>query len=210
MGDSLSGRPSREYLRVTDQTRVDTPRHARVVVIGVPTPVLGDVVIDTSRGVLSEEVEHVRLDVIRGVEGVEGRIRAATSPECRWTFVAIGYASAIRIRISPIGSNLLFDGVWNSVSIGVERIQVIIGIVLRIRTIDIFLIIGHTTIVGIGVIPQRSVIICAHVATIDTEHHRASCCVFEPIIQPVTIEISEIVAWFVGICTIENLIQIID
>ncbi len=169
-----------------------------------------DVVINANRGVLSEEIQHIRLNIIRRIPWIHLCIRTVIIPECGGTFVPIWNPTTIGIRITPICSNLLLNGVRDSVSIGIQRIHVVIWIILWIRTIEILLEVSYSTIIGVSVIPQGSVVVQCHIAAADTEHQWTTSIILEPIVQTISIGISEIVAWFHRVSSIDYLIEIAD
>ncbi len=169
-----------------------------------------DVVINASRCVLSEEVQHIRLNIIRRIPGVHLCIRTVIIPECRRTFVSIRNSTTIGVGIAPICSDLLLNGVRYSVSIAIQRIHVVVGIILWIRTIEILLKVGYSTIISVSIIPQSSVVILCHIASTNAEHQWTAGIILEPIVQTIAIEISEIVAWFHRVSSVDYFVEVAD
>ena len=124
--------------------------------------------VNTSRCVLGNEVKHVCIDVIIGVPRIAVSVNATKTPVLRGTFLTIWHTATVGVRVSPVSANLLLYRVRNTIAVGINWIQIISGVVLRIGSIKILLAIHYPSVVCVGDIPHSVVGVEGAVAT-DTE-----------------------------------------
>ena len=142
----------------------------------------------TFGGVLSDEVEHVVIDIIRGIPWISIRVKAVYSPILLSALLAVWHSSSICIRVSPIGSNLLLYGIRDAIAISVYWIEIICRVILGICSINVFLAITYSSVIGIEYIPHREVSVDGSVSA-HSKCQRAPCGVLKVIVQAVSIGI---------------------
>ena len=165
--------------------------------------------VDAGRCVLRDEVQHIVVYVVARVPRIAVCIHASDVPVLRWALLSVGNPSTIGVGVPPVSANLLLDGVGDAVAIGVQRVEIIRGVVLRVGPVDILLPVTHPSVVGVGDVPHGVVRIQGPVAP-HAEIQGASGGVLEVVVQPVAVTVQIIVTGDAGICLVEYLIQVVD
>ena len=111
-----------------------------------------EIQINDSRGVVGIEYNVVVEDVVCWVEGVVGRPCTIHEPIQFGTFLTVQHASTIRIGIGPIGSSLIFNSVWDAVTVKIIGLDIIGRIVFGIGAVKVFFAVVNSSLVGIKVV----------------------------------------------------------
>ena len=80
-------------------------------------PIMRLVNIDHAGGVIGEEHNLVKCNIIAGVERVEWGTDAVEEPECLRSLIAVEHTAAIGIRVEPIQAGVIFDDIGNTIAI---------------------------------------------------------------------------------------------
>ena len=105
--------------------------------------------IDAECCVVCKEYNFILDDIVRRIPWIEITTSATEYPQWRWTFLAINHPATVGIGVTPICTCDIFNTIWNTITIGIDRIPIIARIVLWIRTIEIFLAVPNTTCIRI-------------------------------------------------------------
>ena len=175
----------------------------------MPSPVVLLGRVYANRGVLGDEVEHVVIDVVCGIPRVTLGVDTAEIPVLRCALLSIRHATAISVRIPPVGTDLLLYGIGYAVAISVNWIQVVGGVVLRIGPIEVLLAVGYAAVVGVGDVPHGVIGVQSTIAP-NPVYQRASGGVLEVVVEAVAVGVQQDVAGDAGVGLIEYLVKIVD
>ena len=108
-------------------------------------------IVDAKGCVVGVKYNLVLNDIICWIPRIEIPTDAVENPHRRWAFLPINHPSSIGIGVSPIGTCDILNTVWNAITIGIDGVLVIPGVILWIGAIEIFLAIPNTTCICIGI-----------------------------------------------------------
>ena len=179
-----------------------------VEIVGHCSPSAVKVFIDNPRGVVGVEHQTVRDDIVGWVPRIERRTCTIHEPKHLWTLLAVKHTAAVRVRIGPIRTRLVLNGVWNAVPVKVIGLDVVARVVFGIGAVEVFGSVINTSLIGVERVVTGHPNVGRAVGDADVNQVTPRG-VFEVIVDAIVVIIQQIGARFVRVGVVADLFKIV-